>query len=104
MTVTFRLKRPNSCYATPAFLRIQVGGYCREPAENLAPEELKLIFKEEFLAQPGKLLAEIEEFIGKRPANYIFPRLYEATMMTPHYNELLRVHHDIEPIEKSALV
>jgi transposase-like protein len=38
---------------------------------------------------------------SKRPANYIFPRLYEATMMTPHYNELLRVHHDIEPIEKS---
>ena len=41
------------------------------------------------------------QYESKRPANYIFPRLYEATMMTPHYNELLRVHHDIEPIEKS---
>jgi hypothetical protein len=37
----------------------------------------------------------------KRLANYIFPRHFEATMITPHYNELLRVHHDIELIEKS---
>jgi hypothetical protein len=40
--------------------------------KNLAPEELKLIFMEEFLAQPEKLLAEIEEFIGLPAHRYQF--------------------------------